>query len=174
MTLRSPSTHDDRVANDGGRIGRSSSGGVSARARRSIRSAAAPRWTMACPPRRGRRFVARRAYRVSSITRPRDMTITVEAGVRMADLARDAGRRASASCRSTCRRPSEPRSAAWWPRIGNGPRRFGHGTMRDYVIGITAVDGRGDALQRRRPRREECRRLRLLQAAHRLAGHAGR
>ncbi len=25
----------------------------------------------------------------------------------------------------------------------SGPRRYGYGTMRDYVIGITAVDGRG-------------------------------
>src|SRR6185503_9080468 len=25
----------------------------------------------------------------------------------------------------------------------NGPRRYGHGTIRDYVIGIHAVDGRG-------------------------------
>src|SRR6185369_14097741 len=25
----------------------------------------------------------------------------------------------------------------------NGPRRFGEGTVRDYVIGISAVDGRG-------------------------------
>lgn len=27
----------------------------------------------------------------------------------------------------------------------SGPRRFGHGTMRDHVIGIRAVDGRGNA-----------------------------
>jgi glycolate oxidase FAD binding subunit len=26
----------------------------------------------------------------------------------------------------------------------SGARRYGHGTVRDYVIGITAVDGRGD------------------------------
>ena len=29
----------------------------------------------------------------------------------------------------------------------SGPRRFGFGTLRDYVIGITAVDGRGIAFK---------------------------
>ena len=29
----------------------------------------------------------------------------------------------------------------------SGPRRFGFGTMRDYVIGIHAVDGRGMAFK---------------------------
>jgi glycolate oxidase FAD binding subunit len=29
----------------------------------------------------------------------------------------------------------------------SGPRRFGHGTIRDYVIGISAVDGRGTAFK---------------------------
>ena len=29
----------------------------------------------------------------------------------------------------------------------NGPRRYGHGTIRDYVIGIHAVDGRGVAFK---------------------------
>ena len=56
----------------------------------------------------------------------------------------------------------------------SGPRRYGHGTIRDYVIGISAVDGRGVAVQRRRPGREERRRLRFLQAADRLARDAGR
>ena len=29
----------------------------------------------------------------------------------------------------------------------SGPRRFGQGTIRDYVIGISAVDGRGVAFK---------------------------
>ena len=56
----------------------------------------------------------------------------------------------------------------------SGPRRYGHGTIRDYVIGIHAVDGRGVRVQGRRPRREECRRVRFLQAADRFAGNARR
>jgi glycolate oxidase FAD binding subunit len=73
---------------------------------------------------------------------PRDMTILVEAGVRMQDLAHtlaaegqhlpiDVPRAAEATVGGVV--------ATNWC----GPRRYGHGTMRDYVIGIHAVDGRG-------------------------------
>jgi glycolate oxidase FAD binding subunit len=73
---------------------------------------------------------------------PRDMTIVVEAGVRMADLAAtlaaegqhlpiDVTRAAEATIGGVV--------ATNW----SGPRRYGHGTIRDYVIGINAVDGRG-------------------------------
>src|SRR5689334_22904664 len=73
---------------------------------------------------------------------PRDMTIVVEAGVRMADLSTmlaaegqhlpiDVPRAAEATIGGVV--------ATNW----NGPRRYGHGTIRDYVIGINAVDGRG-------------------------------
>ena len=73
---------------------------------------------------------------------PRDMTILVEAGVRMADLARalaaegqqlpiDVPRAGDATIGGVV--------ATNW----SGPRRYGHGTIRDYVIGIHAVDGRG-------------------------------
>jgi glycolate oxidase FAD binding subunit len=73
---------------------------------------------------------------------PRDMTILIEAGVRMADLAGtlaaegqhlpiDVPRAAEATIGGVV--------ATNW----NGPRRYGHGTIRDYVIGIHAVDGRG-------------------------------
>jgi glycolate oxidase FAD binding subunit len=73
---------------------------------------------------------------------PRDMTIVVEAGVRMADLA------ATLAAEGQRLPIDVPRAgdatiggvvATNW----NGPRRFGHGTIRDYVIGINAVDGRG-------------------------------
>src|SRR3954468_17658593 len=73
---------------------------------------------------------------------PRDMTIVVEAGVRMADLA------ATLAAEGQHLPIDVPRASA--ATIGgvvatnwNGPRRFGHGTIRDYVIGIHAVDGRG-------------------------------
>jgi glycolate oxidase FAD binding subunit len=73
---------------------------------------------------------------------PRDMTIVVEAGVRMADLA------ATLAAEGQHLPIDVPRAVE--ATIGgvvatnwSGPRRFGHGTIRDYVIGIHAVDGRG-------------------------------
>jgi glycolate oxidase FAD binding subunit len=73
---------------------------------------------------------------------PRDMTIVVEAGVRMAELA------ATLAAEGQHLPIDVPRAgdatiggvvATNW----SGPRRYGHGTIRDYVIGIHAVDGRG-------------------------------
>jgi glycolate oxidase FAD binding subunit len=72
----------------------------------------------------------------------RDMTITVEAGITMAKLA---------ALLSTERQwlPIDVPRAAMATLGGvvatsfSGPRRYGHGTLRDYVIGISAVDGRG-------------------------------
>jgi glycolate oxidase FAD binding subunit len=73
---------------------------------------------------------------------PRDMTIVVEAGVRMADLA------AMLAAEGQHLPIDVPRAAE--ATIGgvvatnwSGSRRYGHGTIRDYVIGINAVDGRG-------------------------------
>jgi glycolate dehydrogenase FAD-binding subunit len=77
---------------------------------------------------------------------PRDMTILVEAGVRMADLVAtlaaegqqlpiDVPRADEATIGGTC--------ATNW----SGPRRYGYGSLRDYVIGIHAVDGRGVAFK---------------------------
>jgi len=71
-----------------------------------------------------------------------DMTITVEAGVTVADLAQ---------CLSAKRqrlpvdvpRPQQATIGGLVATNHSGPRRYAHGTMRDYVIGITAVDGRG-------------------------------
>lgn len=72
----------------------------------------------------------------------RDMTITVEAGITMAALAALlAGERQ--------RLPIDAPQAAVATLGGvvatnfSGPRRYGLGTVRDYVIGIRAVDGRG-------------------------------
>lgn len=77
---------------------------------------------------------------------PRDMTVLVESGIRMADLTAtlaaegqqlpiDVPRAAEATLGGV--------TATNW----TGPRRLGHGTMRDYVIGIHAVDGRGVAFK---------------------------
>jgi glycolate oxidase FAD binding subunit len=77
---------------------------------------------------------------------PRDMTILVEAGVRMSDLA---------SMLATERqqlpvdvpRASEATIGGVVATNWSGPRRYGYGTIRDYVIGIHAVDGRGVAFK---------------------------
>ncbi|MEX2188319.1 MAG: FAD-binding oxidoreductase [Pirellulales bacterium] len=72
----------------------------------------------------------------------RDMTITVEAGITMGELARvlaQEGQRLPADA------PLADRATLGGVIATNhsGPLRFGHGTIRDYVIGITAIDGRG-------------------------------
>jgi glycolate oxidase FAD binding subunit len=72
----------------------------------------------------------------------RDMTVTVEAGVTMKSLAELL---ASERQRLPIDVPLAERAtiggviATNW----NGPRRLGEGSVRDYVIGIHAVDGRG-------------------------------
>jgi glycolate oxidase FAD binding subunit len=55
----------------------------------------------------------------------------------------------------------------------SGPRRIKSGAARDHFLGVTAVTGRGND-QVRWPRREECYRLRPLQAVRRIMGHARR
>lgn len=77
---------------------------------------------------------------------PRDMTIVVEAGVRMSDLA------ATLAAESQHLPIDVPRAGE--ATIGgvvatnwSGPKRLSHGTIRDYVIGIHAVDGRGVAFK---------------------------
>lgn len=77
---------------------------------------------------------------------PRDMTIVAEAGVRMTELA------ATLAAEGQQLPIDVPRAveatlggvvATNW----SGSRRLGHGTIRDYVIGIHAVDGRGVAFK---------------------------
>jgi glycolate oxidase FAD binding subunit len=72
----------------------------------------------------------------------RDMTVTVEAGVTMGELARVL---ASEGQRLPVDAPAADRATLGGLIATNhsGPLRYGHGTIRDYVIGITAVDGRG-------------------------------
>ena len=72
----------------------------------------------------------------------RDMTVTVEAGVTMktlADLLAKERQRLPIDVPHSERATIGGVIATNW----NGPRRFGVGTVRDYVIGIHAVDGRG-------------------------------
>jgi glycolate oxidase FAD binding subunit len=76
----------------------------------------------------------------------RDMTITIEAGITMAELARTLGAERQQLPIDV---PQADKAtlggviATNW----NGPRRYGLGTVRDYVIGISAVDGRGSAFK---------------------------
>ena len=72
----------------------------------------------------------------------RDMTVTVEAGVTMkelADLLAKERQRLPVDVPEAERATIGGVIATNW----NGPRRYGEGSLRDYVIGIQAVDGRG-------------------------------
>jgi len=72
----------------------------------------------------------------------RDMTVTVEAGVTMkslADLLAKERQRLPVDVPQADRATIGGVIATNW----NGPRRFGEGALRDFVIGIHAVDGRG-------------------------------
>ncbi len=73
-----------------------------------------------------------------------DMTITVEAGITVAKLAK---RLAAQRQRLPVdvRRPSQSTLGGVVARGAAGPRRYAFGTIRDYVIGLRAVDGRGTA-----------------------------
>ena len=69
---------------------------------------------------------------------PEDMTVTVETGITLAELQRQAGK---------CRQwlaidPPHPEKATIAAIINantSGPRRFGCGTIRDYLLGVTVV-----------------------------------
>jgi glycolate oxidase FAD binding subunit len=76
----------------------------------------------------------------------RDMTITVEAGITMTALAEilaAEGQQLPIDVPFPDRATLGGVIATNW----SGPRRYGHGTIRDYVIGISAVDGRGVAFK---------------------------
>lgn len=76
----------------------------------------------------------------------RDMTITVEAGVTLQTLAQTL---AAERQRLPIDVPHADRATLGGVVATNfnGPRRYGHGTVRDYVIGISAVDGTGMPFQ---------------------------
>ena len=76
----------------------------------------------------------------------RDLTVTVEAGMTMQSLA-------DLLAKERQRLPIDVPQADRATIGGvvatnfNGPRRYGQGTVRDHVIGITAVDGRGETFK---------------------------
>src|SRR5690606_27275996 len=72
----------------------------------------------------------------------RDMTITVEAGITLDALATTLAREKQ---RLPIDIPSADRATLGGAIACNqsGARRYANGTIRDYVIGISAVDGRG-------------------------------
>ncbi len=71
-----------------------------------------------------------------------DMTVTVEAGVRferLAEVLRANNQRVPVDV-------AQPHRATVGGAVAtntSGPRRFAHGTWRDYVLGVSAVDGSG-------------------------------
>ena len=101
-----------------------------------------------------------------------DLTITVEAGMTMAELSRCL---AAQRQRLPIDIPQPDRATVGGAVAVNaaGPRRYAYGTMRDYVLGFTAVDGTGTTFSRRRPGGQERRGLQYVPLDGRLAGHAG-
>ncbi len=73
----------------------------------------------------------------------KDLTVTVEAGVTMADLRK---RLAAHRQRLPIDVPAMDRATVGGvvATCPAGPRQFHSGSMRDYVIGLTAVDGNGE------------------------------
>lgn len=72
----------------------------------------------------------------------RDMTVTVEAGMRMDELAK----RLDAENQQLPIDVAQSHRATLGGVIAtntSGPRRYGYGTLRDYVIGISAVNAQG-------------------------------
>ncbi len=71
-----------------------------------------------------------------------DMTITVEAGMTLAELAR---RLAAAGQRLPIDMPPSQQATVGGAVAVDlcGPRRYGYGAIRDYVLALRAVDGRG-------------------------------
>ena len=72
----------------------------------------------------------------------RDLTITVQAGITMSSLAETL---APENLQLPLRVPDPERATIGGVVATNcsGPGRYGYGTIRDYVIGITAVNGSG-------------------------------
>ncbi len=76
----------------------------------------------------------------------RDMTVTVEAGITLAALAGTlAGERQWLPVEGA--QPHRATLGGLMATAFSGTRRYGYGTMRDYVIGMTAVDARGVAFK---------------------------
>lgn len=73
----------------------------------------------------------------------RDMTITVEAGIRIRDLM-DTLRTEGQELPFDAPQCATATLGGIVATNFNGPRRYGYGAIRDFVIGIRAVDGRGE------------------------------
>lgn len=74
----------------------------------------------------------------------RDLTVTVQAGITLAALQHTLAQEGQWLPLEA----HQPQTATLGGLLAvnfSGPRRYGYGTARDYVIGITAVDGRGEA-----------------------------
>src|SRR5690606_32325083 len=72
----------------------------------------------------------------------RDMTITVEAGITWEQLEAELAKEGQWLPVDVARAEAATVGGAIACNT-SGPRRFGYGTLRDYVIGIHAVDGQG-------------------------------
>ncbi len=72
----------------------------------------------------------------------RDMTITVEAGITIKELNDDASKE-GLQFPVDVPHPDRATLGGVIATNWNGPRRYGYGLVRDYVIGIHAVDGTG-------------------------------
>lgn len=71
-----------------------------------------------------------------------DMTVTIEAGMTAAELARHlAGRQQRLPI--DVRQPARATIGGMIATGISGPRQYAHGTIRDYVLGLSAVDGCG-------------------------------
>lgn len=77
---------------------------------------------------------------------PRDMTITLEAGATMQQLA-DTLAAEKQELPIDVPHPEQATLGGVIATNWNGPRRYGCGAIRDYVIGISAVDGHGMAFK---------------------------
>ena len=164
--------HRNHCTGRSGRRGRSGAAAPPARAWPSIRSAAAPCSTSASSQ-RGRASPFRSANLNRVIDYPAaDLTITVEAGMTLAELAKCL---AAQRQRLPVDVPQPDRATVGGAVAVNaaGPRRYAYGTMRDYVLGFTAVDGAGTIFSRRRPRGQKRRRLQYVPLDGRLVRHAG-
>jgi glycolate oxidase FAD binding subunit len=76
----------------------------------------------------------------------RDMTITVQAGITISRL-RNVLKAEGQQLPVDVAFPDRATLGGAVATNASGPRRFGHGTLRDYVIGITVVNDRGEEVK---------------------------
>lgn len=76
----------------------------------------------------------------------RDMTITVQAGITIKEL-RDVLKREGQQLPVDVPLPERATLGGAIATNASGPRRFGYGTLRDYVIGISVMNDRGEEIK---------------------------